>query len=69
MVFADAAGRFADACEKIDHLEDFLTIARSANQDILRWVLDAALECGLDLRRAIKKRRAELAARAFYVAD
>jgi hypothetical protein len=25
-MFTDQAGRFADACEKIDHLEDFRTI-------------------------------------------
>jgi hypothetical protein len=29
-VFAEAAGRFADACEKLDHLEDSYTMARDA---------------------------------------
>jgi len=35
--FADAAGRFADACEKIDHLEEFLPMAKVANHDIVKW--------------------------------
>jgi hypothetical protein len=42
--FADAAGRFADACEKIDHLEDFLQIARTANRDVVSWTISAAAE-------------------------
>jgi hypothetical protein len=37
--FADAAGRFADACEKIDHLEEFIQIARVANRDVVSWTL------------------------------
>jgi hypothetical protein len=67
--FADAAGRFADACEKIDHLEDFLSIARDANRDIIRWVLTTAEDRNLDLESAIKMRRAELASRQFYIED
>ncbi len=66
---ADAAGRFADACEKIDHLEDFLAIARLANDDILRWVLSMARHRHIDLRAAIRTRRLELAERQFYVTD
>ena len=31
LAFTDQAGRFADACEKIDHLEEFRTIALDAN--------------------------------------
>ncbi|WP_296097881.1 hypothetical protein [uncultured Agrobacterium sp.] len=64
---ADAAGRFADACEKIDHLEDFLSIARPANLDVLNWTLRTATERGLDLNVAIAERRRELVARQFYV--
>lgn len=67
--FADAAGRFADACEKIDHLEEFLTIARTANEDVLSWVLTSAGERQFDLEGGIKQRRKELAARQFYIAD
>jgi hypothetical protein len=67
--FADAAGRFADACEKIDHLEDFLTIARQANLDVLRWVLGACCERKFDVVAAIRTRRKELAARHFYIDD
>jgi hypothetical protein len=67
--FADAAGRFADACEKIDHLEDFGPIARQANRDILEWVMDIAEERKLDLDAAVKARRRELALRHFYIDD
>lgn len=66
---ADAAGRFADACEKIDHMEDFLAIARRANVDVLNWTLDCAQRHGLDLNEAIRQRRKELVARQFYIAD
>ncbi|NGO54527.1 hypothetical protein [Allomesorhizobium camelthorni] len=66
---ADAAGRFADACEKIDHLEDFLPIARLANADVLSWTLRQAMERGLDLNQAIAERRKELVVRQFYIAD
>src|SRR5258708_5821945 len=37
--FADAAGRVAHACEKIDHIEEFLPIAKTASIAILAWVL------------------------------
>ena len=67
--FADAAGRFADACEKIDHLEEFIGIARIANEDILNWILVVADERGLNLQMAIRKRRSELADKQFYVTD
>ena len=36
---ADAAGRFADACEKIDHLEEFTSIACRANLDVFAWAI------------------------------
>jgi hypothetical protein len=66
---ADATGRFADACEKTDHLEEFLPIARSANIDLLNWILASAAERNLDLEAAIKLRRLELAQRQFYIPD
>ncbi|MDX1109913.1 hypothetical protein GOL35_31130 [Sinorhizobium medicae] len=66
---ADAAGRFADACEKIDHLEDFLPIARLANTDVLSWTVRQARERGIDLNQAIDERRKELVVRQFYIAD
>lgn len=68
-MFADAAGRFADACEKIDHLEDFVPLAKRANVDIVKWVLSTAEERGLNVPPAIQKRRQELALRQFYIAD
>jgi hypothetical protein len=67
--FADAAGRFADACEKIDHLEDFTSIAKTANLDIVSWVLVAADERSLDLASGVSARRKELASRHFYIED
>jgi hypothetical protein len=66
---ADAAGRFADACEKIDHLEDFFPIARSANEDVLRWVLAVSIAFKIDLLGAIRSRRVELADRQFFIVD
>jgi hypothetical protein len=68
-VLADAAGRFADACEKLDHLEDSFALARNANIDILHWVIAAAGERQIDLVGALYERRKELAARQFYVTD
>lgn len=68
-VFADAAGRFADACEKIDHMEEFIPIALEANMDVLRWVMTVALDRHIELEPAIKARRKELAARQFYISD
>ncbi len=66
---ADAAGRFADACEKIDHLEDFLSMAKLANEDVLWWALAIASERKLDILEAIRGRRRELAERQFFVTD
>lgn len=66
---ADAAGRFADACEKIDHLEEFLPIAKVANRDIVNWMMCAADERCFDLASAIRTRRKELALRHFYIED
>ncbi|WP_421445726.1 hypothetical protein [Agrobacterium tumefaciens] len=67
--FADASGRFADACEKIDHMEDFVSIARDANKDITQWIMWIAVERELDLIKGINERRQELSARHFYIAD
>lgn len=68
-VLADAVGRFADACEKIDHLEEFLAIALTANGDILNWILAFGAKRDLDLQAAIKSRRKELADRHFFIMD
>ena len=65
--FADAAGRFADACEKIDHMEEFVPLARQANADIMNWIISSAAKCDLDLQSAVLVRRKELAARQFYI--
>jgi hypothetical protein len=65
--FADAAGRFADACEKIDHMEEFLPIARVANRDIMLWLIRETEERNLPLVSEVEKRRRELADRHFYI--
>lgn len=67
LFYVDAAGRFADACEKIDHLEEFSAIAKSANADIVRWLTVEVEAHGVDLAEAIGVRRAELAQRSFYI--
>ena len=69
LVFADAAGRFADACEKFDHLEDVGDQARLANTDIFSWLLDIVDRRGFDLRTGISVRRKELKERAFYASE
>jgi len=63
---ADAAGRFADACEKIDHLEPFLEQATQANLDILAWSLRTARIENFDITGSIAQRRAQLGQRAFF---
>lgn len=68
-VLADAAGRFADACEKIDHVEEFIPLARQANADVARWAATIAAERQINLESAMRERRKELAARQFYVID
>jgi hypothetical protein len=60
-VFAEAVGRFADACEKLDHLEDSYAMACDANIDVLSWLFVTAFERDLDINSAITARRKELA--------
>jgi hypothetical protein len=67
LAFADAAGRFSDACEKIDHMEEFIEIARTANIDIFRWALQQGAACQLSLTTEMTKRRKTLAERQFFV--
>jgi hypothetical protein len=68
-IFADATGRFADACEKIDHFEDNHALALDANIDVVRWLFKTADDQKLDIHGAVQRRRAELAKRHFYIAD
>lgn len=69
MPFADAAGRFADACEKFDHLEDCVAIARAANADIFKWLISYAALHQINISEGIDRRRSELRARAFYASE
>jgi len=66
LAFTDYAGRFADACEKIDHLEEFRSIALDANEAIIRWIVASATSQNLNLDSLLKERRAQLAGRAVY---
>ena len=61
---ADAAGQYSDAAEKIDHLEDFVSLLRSANVEIVRTVAGAAAAHGFDLGTLAEqaRRRATLSA-------
>lgn len=63
----DAAGRFNDASEKIDHLEAFLDIALLSNQDICDCVIDEGLSRGMNLVAELEARRSTLRQRHFYI--
>lgn len=63
----DAAGRFNDAAEKIDHLEPFVDIARESNQDILDTLLDFAVSKAVDVEKTLQARRLELRDRQFFI--
>jgi hypothetical protein len=65
--FADSVGRFCEACEKIDHMEDFVSIALMANGEICAWVLQHAAESALDLAEAARERRKALGSKLFYI--
>ena len=67
LTFADAAGRFSDACEKIDHMEEFISIARVANTEIFQWVMQQSLVYNLNLADEMEKRRKFLAERQFFI--
>lgn len=64
--FADAVGKFADACEKIDHLESFRELAVEANVDIMHWVIRKSSETEFDIESATIARRIFLAQRLAY---
>jgi hypothetical protein len=66
--FADAVGRFADACEKFDHAEEYGPMAREAVDDIVHWLITTARDREITLLTAIQQRRKELAERAFFIA-
>ena len=66
---ADAAGRFADSCEKIDHMEEFISQARVANVDFLNVVIGMSLNAGLILTEGAEERRKFLASRQFFIKD
>jgi len=67
--FTDAMGRFADACEKIDHLEEFRTIALEANAALAEWLLNSASAQQLDLDALVAERRRQLGLRLAYAPE
>ncbi len=66
LAFTDQAGRFADACEKIDHLEEFRTAALDANAALAEWIVHSAVAAGVDLDALIETRRRQLSRRPVY---
>lgn len=69
LAFTDQAGRFADACEKIDHLEEFRTIALDANAALVEWIVCSAAVNDLDLDALVDRRRQQLARRPVHAAE
>jgi len=67
--FTDYAGRFADACEKIDHLEEFRKIALEANIGLSDWILKASAANSIDLYFLVDERRKKLAHRLVYAPE
>lgn len=63
----DAAGRFNDATEKIDHLEPFLDIAKAGNQDIFDALVDFASQEAINVELSLDERRAQLKERQFFI--
>jgi len=66
-ILVDEVGRFCDACEKIDHAEEFLTLAKPANRRILQTLSALSLGLQVNLDSLVSARRAELRDRAFYI--
>lgn len=64
--FTDFSGRFADACEKLDHLEDFRGIALEANLKIISWIIGRASQMECDLLERADARRKQLGARLVF---
>lgn len=69
LAFTDHAGRFADACEKIDHLEDFRAIALAANAALVDWIMRSAVVSGFDLDTLADERRRQLVRRQVYAQE
>ncbi|ADV14591.1 hypothetical protein Mesau_05541 [Mesorhizobium australicum WSM2073] len=69
LAFTDHAGRFADACEKIDHLEEFRAIALAANAALSEWIVHSAKAADFDLDALVDDRRRQLARRQVYAQE
>jgi len=63
----DAAGRFNDAAEKIDHLEPFLDQAKESNQDLMDCLLDRSETLALDVKAMLAERRKFLREKQFFI--
>ena len=64
--FIDFSGRFADACEKIDHLEEFREIALNSNLKIMSWIVNKSERIPCDLLDLAEKRRVQLSGRLVF---
>lgn len=62
----DAVGRFADGCEKIDHMENFHQLLISGNRNIISALIGVSMTENINLVHLVEDRRKILRARAFY---
>lgn len=67
--YANFAGVFCDACEKMDHLENFLPLFSESTKNLCGLILSEVNDIGLDLERSIAERRAALRQRRFYIEE
>lgn len=65
--YVSLAGQFCDACEKIDHMEEFLTIARDSNVGLFNLSLTLLKQQNCDVEYLLTARRKQLADRQFYI--
>ena len=68
-VYANYAGLFQDACEKLDHFEDAVSTAKSSNARIIEFLFSYAQLVSIDIIAALRDRRSALSERAFFVKD
>lgn len=65
--YISLAGQFCDACEKIDHMEDFLTIAKDSNEGLFNLSVILLEQQNCDVESLLIDRRKQLADRQFYI--
>lgn len=65
--FVSLAGKYCDACEKIDHLEDFRDLLIERSQDIFAWLTSECASKNVNILDLACQRRLVLKNRHFYV--